>query len=194
MYCFNDKRFVVERALSSFRTAIYLDADIKIMADIPKNLDFLPGICGYYQNLLYHVSKYRPQDLESIKKVASKLAISLNDAKWIREDLFIVTKDGEKEEEFLKMWGLIARYLELKGMHSGEGSVMGLAAAKVGWKVEKGESWKSLNQIKNFQHIDTSSKSKHRTFWENLRFRILYHYRVNKARLLALKDFDFFYH
>ncbi len=50
---------------------------------------------------------------------------------------------------------------------------MGLAAANVGWKVKKGERWKSLKQIRNFRHLDASSQSKHRTFRENLRFRIL---------------------
>jgi hypothetical protein len=191
LHCFNDKRFVIKNALEKFQTAIYLDADTRIIGDLPDRLDYSPGIIGCHRNIIEHVSKYRSQDLENIKKVASKLEIPIQNTDWIGESLFAVTRDAGKEQEFLKTWGIIALYLELKGMHSGEGSIMGLAAVKVGWKVAKTESWESLNQIR--KHLDASLTKLPKSLWQSWQKRLGYHYRLNKSRLLALKNFNFYY-
>lgn len=191
LYCFNDRRFVIERALLNFETAIHIDSDTKLIANIPDNLEYSSGIVGCHQNLIEHVSKYRPNDLELIKKLASKLNIFLDNVNWIGESLYIVTRDNGKEKEFLENWGLIASYLELNGMYTGDGNVMGLAAAKVGWKVQISDSWQYINQIR--QHLDASYEKKQDTFLDSFKRRLKYHYRLNKARLEALKNFDFYY-
>jgi hypothetical protein len=191
LHCYNDKRFVLEKALAQFQTAIYTDADTRIVAHIPNNLNYSPGIDGCYRNLVAHVSKYRPQNLEMIENVATKLGIPLHDVNWIGESLFIVTKGEDKEKEFLKIWGLLASYLELKGMHSGEGSIMGLAASKVGWKVRRSDTWETINQIR--KHLDASDRPKKLTFEDKLKRRLGYHYRLNKLRLIALTNFNFYY-
>lgn len=191
LHCYNDKRFILERALLEFPSAIYIDADTRIIETIPDNLEFLPGITGLFKNALNHITQYRPQDLAKIKDVADKLNISIDKVHWIGESLFVVTRDEGKEKEFLQMWGKITSYLELKGMHSGEGSVMGLAATKVGLNVTKTDSWETLNKLT--QHLDASTQRSKRTFWQNLQRRLGYHYRMTKARLAALKDFDFYY-
>ncbi|NES87152.1 MAG: hypothetical protein F6K10_40810 [Moorea sp. SIO2B7] len=188
--CSNDRRLVIEKVLSKFPIAIHIDADTKLLGNIPDNLEYSPGITGCYENLIKHVSKYRPQSMGIIKNVASKLNIPLENANWIGESLYIVARDGGREKEFLKMWGLIASYLELKGMHGGDGNVMGLAAAKVGWKIERSDSWETVNKLR--EHLDASHQIK-RTSWDNLKRRLGYHYRLNKARFTALKDFDFYY-
>ena len=189
-HCYNDRRFIIERVLLDFPIAIHIDADTKILGKLPDNLDFPAGITGIHENLIEHISKYRPERLENIKKIAKKLDIALEQSEWIGESLLIVARDGGKEKEFIKLWGLIATYAELQGMYSGQGNLMGLAAAKIGWKVSTSSSWETLDQLT--EHLDASHSVK-RSRWNQLQRRIGYHYRLNKERLLALKDFDFYY-
>jgi hypothetical protein len=102
-----------------------------------------------------------------------------------------VTREEGKEKEFLQMWDKITSYLELKGMHSGEGTVMGLAANKIGWNVTKTDSWETLNKLT--QHLDASTQRSKPSIWQNLQRRLTYHYRMTKAKIVALQDFDFYY-
>ena len=97
---------------------------------------------------------------------------------------------GEKEKEFFHLWEKISRYVELNGMHGGDGNVMGLAAAKVGWTVNNSETWQGIQEIT--KHLDASHQRR-ASFWGDLQRRLAYHYRLNRTRLVALKDFDFYY-
>ena len=125
-----------------------------------------------------------------LKKLAEKLNISdesFNNSSWIGEALFILVRDNDKEIEFLETWGKMSRYAELKGMHAGEGSLMGLAAAKVGWVINS-EAWEKIRGVT--QHWDASRSEPTETPWDK---RIAYHYRLNKSRITALRDFKFYY-
>jgi len=191
-HCYNDRRFVVEKALSMFPVAIHIDSDTKILANVPEQIEFSPGISGCHENLIKHINRYRKKDRGLIEKVAQKLDIPWESADWIGESLYIVSRDSGKEKEFIKVWGTLANYLELQGIHSGDGNLMGLAAAKVGWTVNS-DSWKKLQIIT--EHLDASHEQKKTSaaFWEPWKRRLGYHYRLNMARLKALKDFDFYY-
>lgn len=167
LHCYNDKRFVIEKCLLNADAAIYLDADTKIISEIDISVEILGGIRGFSENLLYHVSKYRPEDLEKFQKLSSKLKIPIEEVDWIGDSLFIVAKDGGKEKEFLEIWGLIARYLELKGIHSGQGNVMGLAATKVGWKVRNSDSLRAIARAT--KHLDASHDVKKSVFGKGCR-------------------------
>jgi len=188
--CFNDRRLVVQEALLNFPIAIHIDADTKILEDLTDNLNFPVGITGYSEDLLKHMKKNRPRELNTVETVAQKLEIPLEKSDWIGESLYVVTRDGGKEKEFIEYWGLIANYVELKGMHGGDGNLMGLAATKVGWKVNMTENWQQMR--KKTVHTDASHSVK-RSSWEQFQRRVAFHYRLNKARLFALKDFDFYY-
>jgi hypothetical protein len=152
---------------------------------------FILVIGGGFRNLVNHVTKYRSEDLDFLEKVAKKLSITIADTNWIGESLYIVTKDNGKEIEFLETWGLIAEYLELKGMHSGDGHVMGLSAAKVGWNVETPESWNLIKKVT--KHLDASHHKAVPTFQEKLQSKLKYVYRLSQASLNSLKDINFYY-
>lgn len=190
LHCYNDKRFVLEKALSEFRTAIIIDSDTRIVEKVPSNIEWRAGITAATENIVTHVKKYNLERLQSLETVANKLNISLDNVSWVGESLFIISRDNGKEIEFLKQWGKIGNYLELKGIHSGEGNAIGLAAAKIGWTVNHA-SWDEIKGVTN--HLDASYEQKSITFWENLKRRIGYHYRLNVTRLQALNDFDFYY-
>lgn len=191
LHCYNDKLFVIENALSKFQSAIHIDSDTKILSDLPDILNISCPMIAYSENLINHVTKYRSEDLELLKKLALKLDIPIEKADWIGESLYIISRDNGQEQEFIKTWKILASYAELKGMHSGEGNLMGLAAAKVGWKVNKNETWEFIKN--NTQHLDASYNPQKLTFLDKLKRKFDYHYRLNKARIIALKDFDFYY-
>lgn len=189
-HCYNDRRLLMERVLLDFPTAIHIDADTNILGILPSEIDFPPGITGINKDILNHIKKNSPQNLKIIEKLALKLNIPLEKAKWIGESLYMITKDNGKEKEFFKTWQLLATYMELNGIHGGDGNLMGLAAAKSGLNVNKNESWDMMKA--NTEHLDASHSVK-RTSWENFQRRLAYHYRLNKTRIKALKDFDFYY-
>ncbi|NER01469.1 MAG: hypothetical protein F6K17_01900 [Okeania sp. SIO3C4] len=193
LHCYNDKKFLCQKAISLFPVAICIDADTRILESLPEDIEWKPGMTGRQKNLVEHVSKYRASSLPILKKLADKLNISddsFNNSSWIGESLFIIVRDNGKEIEFLETWGKVSRYAELKGMHSGEGSLMGLAATKVGWVINS-EAWEKISGVT--QHWDASRSEPEETFWDNLRNSIVYHYRLNKTRIMALRDFEFYY-
>ena len=147
-YCDNDKKFLIEKALSKFETCICIDADMRILALVPEELKWLPGITArscaslvkHNQTMINRTDIPRSskvRDFDFIKKMAQKLDLNLeNEAlNFIYENLFVVTKDSGKEVEFLKLCEMISRYFEYHGVYIGVGSAMGLAAAKVGLPV-----------------------------------------------------------
>ncbi|HEY9651561.1 MAG TPA: hypothetical protein V6C95_12910 [Coleofasciculaceae cyanobacterium] len=189
-HCYHDKRFVIQEALLKCRSAIMIDADTRIAQEVPSHIQWSPGITGRNQNIREHITKYTPERLEIIEKVANKLSVQLDDARWIGESLFVVSQDNGKEIEFINIWGKIGDYLELKGIHAGSGNAIGLAAAKVGWTIHE-DQWQTLRNVT--QHLDASYEKKAKPFVESWQRRLGYHYRLNLARLKALKEFNFYY-
>ncbi|NEP40296.1 MULTISPECIES: hypothetical protein [unclassified Okeania] len=193
LHCYNDKIFVFQKAISLFPAAIFIDADTKILESLPEDIELKPGITGRHENLVEHVSKYRPFSLPILKKLADKLNISddsFNNSSWIGESLFMIVRDNGKEIEFLEAWEKISKYAELRGMYAGVGNLMGLAAAKVGWVINS-EAWLKISKVT--QHWDASHSRPKATYWDNLQKRVGYHYRLNKTRIMALRDFEFYY-
>jgi hypothetical protein len=62
-------------------------------------------------------------------------AAILRTARWCHETLIAVTKDG-LEARFFEAWALGADFLQARGIYTGEGGVIGLAAALAGWGVD----------------------------------------------------------
>lgn len=193
LHCYNDKLFLIETALSIAPVVIHIDADTHIVDRIPEDLHWKPGITSVYENLVDHVTKNRPHSLPDLKKVADKLEMTPNqweNAVWIGEALYVVVPEGGKEREFLRMWQKIGDYMELRGMYAGSGNFMGLAAAKVGLSVHN-EGYRELAAV--LKHWDASLSRPKPTLWKSFSKRFGYHYRLNRARLRALQDFDFYY-
>lgn len=201
-YCYNDKRFVIGAALSQYHSVIWVDADTKIVASIPDDIHWLPGITsGNFIPIFEHSrNKKVPQRQELIRKLGTKLGIDLESTNYVHEDLFIITSDGGKEQEFIKQWGILANYFEINGVHHGEGNSIGLAASKVGWNVNS----HNYEVVKNaLKHTYASREPDSRKFWdklkdpkavsEKIKRQLSYYYRLNLARLLTLSNFDFYY-
>ena len=192
LHCYHDKRFAIAQSLSRYPAAIFIDADTRVVAPVPENMTWEPGMTACGEDIVAHISRWTPKRLDRVRRVAEKREVSLEGTYWIGEALLVIARDGGREKTFLEEWGKIGRYLELKGIHAGSGNAIGLAAAKAGLQINQNtENWKTLNKLA--QHFDESHNKKQRTAWEKLQRRLAYHFRLNKARIAALPEFDFYY-
>ena len=85
-----------------------------------------------------HLSACGPWRLPAFTELATDLTGSadvLDFAPWCHETCFAVTKDGN-EHRFFEAWERGAHVLQGLGVYSGEGGVMGLAAACAGWTAD----------------------------------------------------------
>lgn len=192
LHCYHDKRFVIEKALTKFQVVIQIDADTKIISSLPKSIDASSGLAALHvENLVEHAQKYNPERMPYLRKLENKLEINLEKINYIGESLFALSASSDKTSEFIKQWGLIANYLELHGIHAGSGHAIGIAAAKAGLEIIKPSWLEEINQAR--YHLDAAAFKSKKSFWNILERKIDYHYRFNKARITALRDFNFYY-
>ncbi|HEX6740103.1 MAG TPA: hypothetical protein VF310_17615 [Vicinamibacteria bacterium] len=138
---YHDKRFAVQAALEDFETAIFIDADSRLLAPPPAPGAFAPGLAVLpvvRASVAAHLAGCGPWRLPAFQDLARELAgdaAALERARWCHETCYAVTRDGN-EPRFFEAWGRAADRLQGRGVFSGEGGVMGLAAACAGWAVD----------------------------------------------------------
>ncbi|MDX2211812.1 MAG: hypothetical protein SFY66_00860 [Oculatellaceae cyanobacterium bins.114] len=146
--CYHERRFAIAKALSMFNSCMYLDADVRLCSAIPQDLQWQPGITArscakmatHLNQLVQRAKSPKAAIIKTygvIQKMAQKVDLDLekDDLTWINEFLFVVTRDGGRELEFLDLWGKLALFAELQGQHKGPAYAIGLAAAKVGFPI-----------------------------------------------------------
>lgn len=137
---YHDKRFALHAALRDFDTAIYVDADSHIatlppLSVFPVGLAVLPVVRESVAEHLNMWGSWRmPVFMELARHLTGDVDI-LRSARWCHEALIAITKD-EHESRFFTAWSLAADFLQARGVYSGEGGVIGLAAAYAGWRVD----------------------------------------------------------
>lgn len=144
---YHDKRFALLSALEDFETAIFVDADSRIrslppLGVLPPGLAVLPVV---RRSVAEHLASCGPWRLPVFVELARHLtgdAEILKSASWCHETCMAVTRDG-RESEFFTAWGRAAHFLQSREVYSGEGGVVGLAAAVAGWTVD----FQALTQI-----------------------------------------------
>ncbi|NJL39063.1 MAG: hypothetical protein HC899_21665 [Leptolyngbyaceae cyanobacterium SM1_4_3] len=130
VYPYHDKRFVISEAIARFETCIFIDADMRILGQVPDDMDWNTGITARTgSSIIKHKGK-KKRDFELISKAADKLELHLEGVKFVHEFLFTVKRSAGREIEFLEHWDAIAAFFELNGFYAGEGNAIGLAAAK----------------------------------------------------------------
>jgi hypothetical protein len=143
---YHDKRFALQAALEEFDTAIFVDADTRIRS-MPKLPVFRPGIAVVKEvnaTIAEHLSRWGSDRRPAFEQLAMELvgaAEVIKSARWCSEALFAITKDGN-ESKFFEAWGRAAEFLRSKGLYSGEGGAIGLAAVCAGWTVDYGRMGK----------------------------------------------------
>lgn len=137
---YHDKRFALSAALQDFDTAIYVDADSRIAALPPlgvfsPGLAVLPVVRKSVAEHLESVGSWRLPFFEELARELTGDTDILRTARWCHETLVAVTRDG-REARFFAAWSQGAELLQSRGVYSGEGGVIGLAAACTGWGVD----------------------------------------------------------
>jgi len=137
---YHDKRFALQAALQDFDTAIFLDADSRV-GPLPRIDPFPAGVAVVplvRKSVAEHLETCGSWRLPAFIALARELtggADVLHEARWCHETPLAVTKDG-REEQFFSIWGRAADVFQRQGVYSGEGGVIGLAAACAGWTVD----------------------------------------------------------
>ena len=137
---YHDKRFALQAALEEVETAIFVDADTRVKS-LPRWPGFRPGIAVVKEvnaSVAEHLSRYGSHRRPAFERLAVELTGDkevIESARWCSEALFAITKDGN-ENKFFEAWARGAELLQSEGEFSGEGGVIGLAAACAGWTVD----------------------------------------------------------
>ena len=137
---YHDKRFALLAALEDFDTAVYVDADSRIcglprLGVFSSGLAVLPIVRKSIAEHLDTCGTWRLPVFVELARYLTGDADILQAARWCHETLVAVTKDG-RESRFFAAWALAADFLQARGVYSGEGGVIGLAAAYAGWSVD----------------------------------------------------------
>jgi hypothetical protein len=137
---YHDKRFAVRAALEDFDTAIFVDADSRLGAlppldGFPNGLSVLPVVRASIDSHLETCGSWRRPAFEELARDLFGAEDVLGTARWCHETCYAVTRDGN-EGRFFDAWGRAAEFLQSRGVFSGEGGVMGLAAAYAGWPTD----------------------------------------------------------
>ncbi|HLL76603.1 MAG TPA: hypothetical protein VK421_15220 [Pyrinomonadaceae bacterium] len=137
---YHDKRFALMAALEEFDTAVFVDADSRIDG-LPRPGVFPPGLAVLpvvRKSVAEHLETCGPWRRPAFAELALALAGDadiLRDARWCHETVLAVTRDG-RESRFFAAWSRAADFLQERGVYSGEGGVIGLAAVCAGWGVD----------------------------------------------------------
>lgn len=213
--CYHDKRFAIAKALSLFNSCIFIDADMRILAAVPNDLRWQPGVTAkiVWHNIVKH--NKNKVEIEILKKVSRKYNLNLEDISFVHECLFVVTRDEGREIDFLLTWERIAAYCELNQFYRGEGHTIGLAAAKAGLqirsdpmaeiyffkdklelqKIKQGEAEVKKNSIyfEIQQKLEYPQISIFKRVINKIRKMIMHFYRSSRLKILSLKDINFYY-
>jgi hypothetical protein len=137
---YHDKRFALQAALRGHASALYVDADSRITspppdAALPPGIAVLPVVRASVATHLATCGAWRRPAFEALACALSGNTAILDDAMWCHEALVAITGDG-REARFFDAWSFAAEFLQARGIFSGEGGVIGLAAAHAGWTVD----------------------------------------------------------
>lgn len=137
---YHDKRFAILAALEQSDTAIYVDADSRLsnlpwLDHFPSALAVTPVVRRTVAEHLETCGTWRLPFFEELARQLTGDFAILQRAHWCHETLLAVTKDG-RESRFFEAWGQGADFLQSRGVFSGEGGVIGIAAEYAGWSVD----------------------------------------------------------
>lgn len=136
---YHDKLNCVEESFrQGFDICIFLDADCRLLENLPMSRSWKQGITAHScYDLTKGIGKVNRETQgfsEWIDEIAKHHHLDLQSCKFINEWLFIVYRDGN-EDRFLEAWRDIRDSLESKRVFHAEGAVIGMAAQLAGWPV-----------------------------------------------------------
>jgi len=157
---YHDKRFAMMAGLEDHDTVIYLDADSRItsvpeIGALPLGLAVLPVVRKSIAEHLEACGSWRMDFFVELARHLTGKTEILYSAPWCHETIIALTKDG-RESEFFEAWSIGADFLQGRKMYSGEGGVIGLAAALAEWTVD----FDSLSKLSTAIHHEGGGPKK----------------------------------
>ena len=137
---YHDKRFALAAVLRRHDTAIFLDADSRFERMpcepiCPPGLAVAPVGRNTVAGHLEVCGTWRRESFVALAEYLTGDQSVLGEARWCHESCIAITKDG-REGRFFDVWDAAAAFLQARAVFSGEGGVIGLAAACAGWTVD----------------------------------------------------------
>ncbi len=213
---YHDKRFVLKKSLSLFESCMFLDSDIRVLGSVVEELKWSPGITARAgTNLVNHMKIITNQkELKVIKEAAQKLNIDIQQVQWLHEFMFVMKKQNGLEEDFFELWQTISYFFEVQGIYHGECYAMGLAAARIGMRLDFFREDKFLffkdnierTRIKNGQsdlqdkqiYFDSHREIEYPKYsiWKKLKNKLskqlVFYYRLLRLRIFMKEDPNFY--
>jgi hypothetical protein len=148
---YNDKLAVIKKALDQYSTAVFVDADVRILAPVHLSPEvFKPGLRTFLIRTwawMRETSDTSPEGPEWQKNDLRMMAILVkefslpndgSDIPYVVEFLFAITKGGRLDvEAYLRKWNQLAEFCERRRLFIHLGLSMGLAARLTGFPVEQ---------------------------------------------------------
>jgi hypothetical protein len=137
---YHDKRFALQAALEVCETAIFLDADTRVDAvpsppALPPGLSVAPLVRKSVAEHLETCGEWRLNVFRDLARALMGDTGALDAAPWCHETPLAVTRT-EHLDRFFSAWAFGAEFFQQRRVYSGEGGVIGLAAAYAGWQVD----------------------------------------------------------
>lgn len=137
---YHDKRFALAAVLREHDTAIFLDADSRfesapVATAFPPGLSVAPVVRNSIAGHLETCGAWRQPSFAALATHLTGDVSVLDEARWCHETCIAVTRDG-RESVFFDAWHRAVIFMQKRGVFSGEGGVIGLAAACAGWPVD----------------------------------------------------------
>ena len=150
---YHDKRFALLEGLKEFDTAIYLDADSRIkklpsIGVLPTGLAVLPVVRKSVEEHLAACGSWRFPVFEELARHLTGDVEILHQARWCHETLVAVSR-GKSTFDFFDAWSTGADFLHSRGVYSGEGGVIGVAAAYAGLNVDYDTLTRLANSVQH---------------------------------------------
>lgn len=200
---YNDKRIAIAKALTLYNSFIFADADVRIIDQIPEQINFETGIVAHScYSILKRNNQINDKEINSrifqlIQKVSLALELNLEKVKFVQEYFFYVTKDQDFEE-FIYYWEIIAGYFELNQIYYGEGNIIGLAAAKANFPIKydrerKISIFKDRVEKTKIKLGKSSYEEKIQYFNQHQQIEFSQHSLIEKIINKLKKDFELYY-
>lgn len=189
IHLYHDKVFVLEKALSVYRSAIFIDADIEFKANAPE-VNFTENtLIAKKIPILEHKPNRSGFRSGVLKKLINRTGLDPKKTFWVGAGIFGLTGCGEKVKSFLECWKKCSMFFALRNIHVGDGNSIGIAAAKSGLRLDQ-EQYDSIRKAVVHHEITKERKKGFKTIINDLARNFL---ALARLWIKALKEYKFYH-
>jgi hypothetical protein len=159
---YNDKLFVISKALNEYRTAVFVDADTRILSSVDLDPEtFQPGLKCYLirtwrwvydtHDRSSNAPQWQKDDLRIMGLLQHEFDVREDpqNIPYVVESLFAITEGKRTDlDTYLRKWNSLAQFCEQNKFFRHLGYSMGLAALLTGFPIKQHD----FKGLKFFEH------------------------------------------